>query len=111
MNLLEATRDVQQYLFQYPVERLAAEEARLLAETLHAILRGHNRTPSGCSRFDRQRLRGTGVAFYNGLRFEVSMVSGATGSGTGTVVMVSTKASTAARVMTRRPRSSSWSIG
>ena len=42
MNLLEATRDVQQFLFQYPVERLAAEDARLLAEKLHAVLRGHN---------------------------------------------------------------------
>ena len=42
MNLLEATRDVQQFLFQYPVERLTADEARLLAEKLHVVLRGHN---------------------------------------------------------------------
>ncbi|MFB3132626.1 MAG: NAD-dependent DNA ligase LigA, partial [Rhodothermales bacterium] len=42
MNLPEATRDVQQFLFQYPIERLSAEEARVLAEKLHAVLRGHN---------------------------------------------------------------------
>ncbi len=42
MSLLEATRDVQQFLFQYPIERLDPGEARLLAEKLHAVLRGHN---------------------------------------------------------------------
>ncbi len=42
MNLLEATRDVQQFLFQVPIERLDPGEAHALAEQLHAVLRGHN---------------------------------------------------------------------
>ena len=42
MNLLEATRAVQQFLFQYPAERLDAGQARGLVEKLHAVLRGHN---------------------------------------------------------------------
>lgn len=42
MNLLDATRDVQLFLFQHPVERLAVGEARALAEKLHVVLRGHN---------------------------------------------------------------------
>ncbi len=42
MNLIDATRDLQQYLFQYPIERLAESEARSLSERLHAVLRGHN---------------------------------------------------------------------
>ena len=42
MNLLEATRDVQQFLFQYPIDGLDAGQARGLAEKLHAVLRGHN---------------------------------------------------------------------
>ena len=42
MNLLEATRDIQQFLFQVPIERLNPGEARALAEKLHAVLRGHN---------------------------------------------------------------------
>ena len=42
MNLIDATRALQQYLFQYPLERLAEGEAVGMIERLRAVLRGHN---------------------------------------------------------------------
>jgi len=42
MNLLEATRDVRQILFQHPIERLSYDQARVLAGQLRVVLQGHN---------------------------------------------------------------------
>ena len=42
MNLIEATRDLQQYLFQYSVEGLSQSEAAHVAQRLRVVLRWHS---------------------------------------------------------------------